>query len=112
MGRHVIVGAGAVGSATALALAAAGHSVLVVTRRGGGPEHEAVDRAVGDITDIERLTTLTMGADALYNCANPRYHAWLTEWPPMAAAFLAVAERTGARLVTMSNGFTCPRSIA
>jgi nucleoside-diphosphate-sugar epimerase len=103
MGRHVVVGAGAVGSAVAGALADAGHSVLVVTRRGGGPEHGAVERAAADVTDVARLTELTTGADALYNCANPRYGDWLRDWPPMAAAFLAAAERTGARLVTMSN---------
>lgn len=103
MGRHVVVGAGAVGSAVAGALADAGHSVLVVTRRGGGPEHSGVERAAGDVTDVERLTELATGADSLYNCANPRYSDWLRDWPPMAAGFLAAAERTGARLVTMSN---------
>ena len=38
-----------------------------------------------DATDAERLTALTRGAAALYNCANPAYHQWLTDWPPMAA---------------------------
>jgi len=103
VGRHVIVGAGAVGSATAEALAGAGHSVVLVTRRGGGPERPGIERAAGDILDVDRLSELTTRADAIYNCANPRYSAWVREWPPMAEGFLAVAERTGARLVTMSN---------
>jgi len=34
---------------------------------------------------------------------NPAYHRWPTDWPPVAAALLAAAERTGAVLVTMSN---------
>ena len=33
---HVIVGAGPIGSGTALRLAAAGHSVVIVTRSGVG----------------------------------------------------------------------------
>ena len=56
-----------------------------------------------DATDAERLTELTAGAAALYNCANPQYHQWLTDWPPLAAALLTAAERTGAVLVSMSN---------
>ena len=36
------------------------------------------------------------GVVVLYNCVNPAdYTAWPTYWPPMAAAFLAAAERTG-----------------
>jgi nucleoside-diphosphate-sugar epimerase len=46
---------------------------------------------------------LTAGAAALYNCANPRYHRWPRDWPPLAAALLGAAEQTGAVLVTMSN---------
>ena len=34
---------------------------------------------------------------------DPAYHRWPTDWPPVAAALLAAAERTGAVLVTMSN---------
>jgi hypothetical protein len=43
------------------------------------------------------------GAAALYNAVNPAYHRWPTDWPPVAAALLTAAERTGAVLVTMSN---------
>ncbi len=34
---------------------------------------------------------------------NPPYDRWPTDWPPIAAALLTAAERTGAVLVTMSN---------
>jgi nucleoside-diphosphate-sugar epimerase len=103
MALHVIVGAGPVGSATAFELADAGHDVRVITRRGSGPEHPAVQRVAADATDATRLSELTRGAAALYNCANPPYHRWPQEWPPLAAALLTTAERTGAVLVTMSN---------
>ena len=49
------------------------------------------------------LTELTKGAAALYNCANPLYHRWLTDWPPLAASLLTAAERSGAVLAVASN---------
>jgi nucleoside-diphosphate-sugar epimerase len=103
MAKHVIVGAGAVGSAAALLLAERGEHVRVVSRRGTGPEHPAIERVAADATDAQRLTEISAGAAALYNCANPQYHQWFTDWPPLAAALLTAAERSGAVLATMSN---------
>lgn len=103
MALHVIVGSGPVGSATAKLLADRGDQVRVVTRRGGGPDHPAVEKVAADATDAAELTRLTTGAVALYNCANPPYHQWLTDWPPLAAALLTAAESTGAVLATTSN---------
>jgi nucleoside-diphosphate-sugar epimerase len=101
MGRHVIVGSGPVGAATAEHLQARGHEVRMITRSGSGPS--TVERVAADATDAERLATLAAGADALYNCASPPYHRWPQLWPPLAAALLSAAERSGAVLVTMSN---------
>jgi nucleoside-diphosphate-sugar epimerase len=103
MGRHVIVGAGAVGTATATLLAERGEEVRVVTRRGTGPAHQAIERVAADATDAARLSELTSGAVALYNCASPLYHRWQTDWPPLASALLTAAERSGAVLATTSN---------
>ncbi|MCW3815368.1 FAD-dependent monooxygenase [Micromonospora sp. DR5-3] len=103
MALHVIVGAGPVGSATARLLAERGDRVRVVTRRGTGPEHPAIERVAADAADAARLTVLTEGAVALHNCANPAYHRWPVDWPPLAAALLTAAERTGAVLATVGN---------
>ncbi|HEV7651091.1 MAG TPA: NAD-dependent epimerase [Actinophytocola sp.] len=103
MALHVIVGAGPVGTATATLLADRGEQVRVVTRSGSGPEHPAIERVAADATDAGRLSALAEGAAALYNCANPQYHRWLTDWPPLAAALLAAAERSGAVLATANN---------
>jgi nucleoside-diphosphate-sugar epimerase len=103
MSLHVIVGAGPVGTATAKLLAERNEEVRIVTRRGGGPTHANIERVAADATDADRLTDLTRGAAALYNCASPLYHRWFTDWPPLAAAFLTAAERTGAVLATASN---------
>jgi nucleoside-diphosphate-sugar epimerase len=103
MPLHVIVGAGPIGSTTASLLAERGEQVRVITRSGGGPEHPRIERVAADATDADRLASLTEGAVALYNCANPAYHQWLTDWPPIAAALITAAERTGAVLATTSN---------
>jgi len=103
MSEHVIVGAGAVGSATATLLAEQGERARLVSRHGSGPEHPAIERVAADATDAEKLAKLASGAVALYNCASPQYHQWFTDWPPLAAALLTAAEQSGAVLATMSN---------
>lgn len=103
MGHHVVIGAGPVGTATARELVARGHEVTVASRGGRAVDHPGVRSLALDATDVSALTELASGAEALYNCANPPYHRWPEDWPPLAAAFLAAAEATGAVLVTMSN---------
>lgn len=106
MGRHIIVGAGPVGCATAGALVRAGHQVRVVTRSGaaGAALPVGVGRVAADASDPDALAPLVAGADALYNCANPAsYATWAAVWPPLAASLLATARSTGAVLVTMGN---------
>ncbi len=103
MARHVVVGAGAVGTATARLLAARGEEVTVVTRSGSGPTDRGVTRVAADAGDADLLTRLAEDARAVYNCANPPYQRWAVEWPPLAAALLRAAERTGAVLATVGN---------
>jgi nucleoside-diphosphate-sugar epimerase len=102
MALHVLVGKGPVGSTTAAALVARGHQVRMLSRSGGVSTPDVEHRQV-DATDADALTAAARGADAIYNAVNPEYHRWATDWPPVAAALLAAAERTGAVLVTMSN---------
>jgi nucleoside-diphosphate-sugar epimerase len=103
MSLHVIVGAGPIGAGAAKLLAEQGDRVRLITRRGSGPQHPLIERIAADATQADRLSELATGAVALYNCANPLYHRWLTDWPPLAAALLAAAERTGAVLAVTSN---------
>jgi nucleoside-diphosphate-sugar epimerase len=103
MSLHVIVGAGPVGGGVAKLLAERGEHVRLISRRGSGPDHPLIERVAADATKAERLSELTAGAVALYNCANPAYHRWLTDWPPIAQALLTAAERSGAVLAVASN---------
>lgn len=105
---HVIVGAGVVGSRVARLLAqraslAGGESVRLISRRGTGPQHERIELVAADASDQARMIELTRGATAIYNCANPQYHRWLSDWPPIASALLRAASENGAVLVTLSN---------
>ena len=103
MNHHLIIGAGPVGSATALLLAEQGHHVTVVTRRGTGPTHADITLVRGDANDAESLVRAAPHAIAIYNCANPPYTRWAIDWPPMQRAMLDAAERMGAVLVMMDN---------
>jgi nucleoside-diphosphate-sugar epimerase len=103
MAVYLIVGAGAIGTAAAHLLADDGHEVRLVSRRGTGPAHANITAVAADASDAPRLHGLADGADAILNCANPQYHRWLTDWPPIAASLLGAAERSGAVLATLSN---------
>ncbi|GAC1592202.1 MAG: NAD-dependent epimerase/dehydratase family protein [Acidimicrobiales bacterium] len=103
MSLHVIVGAGPVGRGTAELLARAGHEVRVITRSGAGPRQEGVRLIATDAADADSLARFSTGASAIYNCANPPYHRWATDWPPLADSLLTAATTSGAVLVTMGN---------
>jgi len=103
MEKYLIIGAGAVGSRVARQVAVQGHRAVVVSRRGGGPSHANIETHAADAADTATLTRLAEGASAVFNCANPEYHKWPTDWPPIANALLAVSEASGATLVTLSN---------
>lgn len=102
MALHVVIGKGITGSATAKLLAERGHTVRVVSRSGGSSTAE-VEHVALDITDGPALRRAVKGAAAVYNCVNPAYHRWLTDWPPMAAAMLDAAEAADAVYVMMGN---------
>lgn len=107
---HLVVGAGPVGTAIARELVAQGHEVRLASRSGRGTEIPGTTRVAVDAADGAALTRLAEGAAVLYNALNPvQYHKWPTLWPPMAAALLSAAERSGAVLATVSNLYSYGR---
>lgn len=111
MSHHVVLGAGAVGRHTTARLAELGHTVTLASRSGrvtdrpweaGHPGR--VEVVAADASDSARLTELARGATSIVNAINPpSYTAWATDWPPIAAAVLVAAERSGAGLVMIGN---------
>ena len=114
MSLHVIVGAGPVGSATALRLAAGGDRVRVITRSGAGPDAGGIEKTAADATDSGKLAALAAGAAVVYNCASPPYYRWPQDWPPLAASVLAAAEHAGVVLAHPGRTGPCrhPRLVA
>lgn len=100
---HVVVGSGPIGSAVVRQLVSEGQRVRVVTRSGSGLQHRLVEKVTADAADAGRMSSLAEGAAVLYNCVNPDYTRWATDWPPVAASLLAAAESSGAVLSTCSN---------
>jgi nucleoside-diphosphate-sugar epimerase len=103
MSTHLVVGAGPVGSEVARLLADDGLDVVVVTRHGSGPQLAGVRLVSTDAASVDALLAAAPEAVAIYNCASPEYHRWAQDWPPLAAAVLSYAERTGAVLAICSN---------
>ncbi len=102
--RHLVVGAGPVGRHVAQLLAARGSEVVVATRSGTDTGLPGVEHVALDASDADALSTAAEGAAVLYNCANPAdYTTWDRFWPPLAAAFLAAAERSGAVYAVTGN---------
>ena len=101
MDKHVIVGAGQVGTRLAASLAEQGRPVRLVSRTGNSiPGVEGVS---ADASDRAALVKATQDAAVIYNCINPPYHRWVQDWPTMNANLIAAAEDSGAVLVTLSN---------
>ena len=103
MSTHLVVGAGPLGTRTSLRLAEAGEQVRIVTRSGAGPDHPGIERVTADASDAPRMRDLAEDVVAVYNCANPTYTRWVTDWPPIAAALLDAAASSGAVLATVGN---------
>ena len=100
---HVVVGSGPIGSSIARLLADQGSSVRMITRSGGGPSHPLIERVAADASDARRLTSLTAGAETIYNCANPRYTEWEKLWFPLNDAMIGAAKAAGAVYVITGN---------
>jgi nucleoside-diphosphate-sugar epimerase len=100
---QVVVGAGSIGSGIARLLVEQGTPVRLITRSGSGPDHPRIEKVAADAADADRLSELAAGASAIYNAVNPPYHRWATAWPPISAALLQAAERSGAVLAACAN---------
>ena len=101
--KYVVVGTGAIGTLVADQLAAAGHSVIAISRHASPSKSPMVEHVAGDASDATFLARQAVDAAAIFNCVNPPYHRWPQEWPPIAAALLHAAEESGAVLTTLSN---------
>lgn len=101
---HVIFGTGVLGKNAARELVRLGKQVRVINRSGqasGLPSPVEIVKA--DAYDITQTRKLTEGATAVYQCAQPAYHEWVTKFLPLQAAILEGAAANGANLIVADN---------
>lgn len=103
MNTHVIFGAGPVGRALAAQLSAAGTETVLVSRSGRSVDLPHVRSIAALAQDADAVHAAAVGATAIYNCLNPEYTKWTSDWPPMATNLLAAARSNEARYVICSN---------
>ena len=101
---HVVFGAGPLGKWTARELDSLGRKVRIVCRSGkaqGLPS--SAELVAGDAFVAASNIELTVGATAVYQCAQPPYHEWQEKFPHMQESIMAAAERNDARFVVGDN---------
>jgi nucleoside-diphosphate-sugar epimerase len=101
----VIFGTGPLAQAVMRALLKRGKTVRMVNRSGQRPADvpASVEIAAGDAYKSEFTRSVTAGAEAVYQCAQPAYHEWVTRFPPLQAAILEGAAGSGAKLIAGEN---------
>jgi nucleoside-diphosphate-sugar epimerase len=100
---HVVIGgAGGTGAALVAELLRRGHRVRSVSRRGtAGPV--GTEAVAADVSIKSQALDATRGAAVIYQAAQPAYHRWSTDFPPMQVALLAAAETHNSKLVMADN---------
>jgi nucleoside-diphosphate-sugar epimerase len=99
---HVVFGTGQVGRALAVHLAGQGVTVRAVSRHRPAAL-PGVDWRAADVAEPEAVADAAKGAAVIYQCLNAPYNQWPERFPPLQRSVLAVAERTGALLVSLEN---------
>lgn len=101
---QVVLGAsGGIGSALVRELAARGHRVRAVNRKGDADVPEGVERLAADVSTPEGAKAAVRGAAVAFHAAQPAYHRWPQEFEAMNEAVLTGAAAAGAKLVFADN---------
>jgi nucleoside-diphosphate-sugar epimerase len=102
---NVIFGTGPLAQAVMRALLKRGKTVKMVNRSGKRPADAPaqVEMAAGDAYNTDFTRSITKGAAAVYQCAQPAYHQWVTMFPQLQAAILDGAAAGGAKLIVAEN---------
>lgn len=102
---NVIFGTGPLAQATMRALLKRGQPVKMVNRSGKRPMGvpAEVEIVAGDANNPDFTRSVTKNATVVFQCAQPEYHKWVTEFPPLQAAILEGAAANGAKLIVGEN---------
>ncbi len=106
-GIHVVLGAsGGAGNAIVRELHRAGIPVRAVNRSGRTDVPDGVERIAADLTVGAQARRSVEGAEVVYMAAQPAYHRWPQEFPPLLAEVVAATAEVGAKLVMVDNLYT------
>ena len=102
---HVIFGTGALGKWTARELIKLGRQVRMVSHSGKADLRipAGVEVVKGDAYDTKHNIEVTKGAEAVYQCAQPKYQEWVEKFPPMQKAILDAVSANGAKFIVGDN---------
>jgi nucleoside-diphosphate-sugar epimerase len=100
--RHVVLGAGTIGSTIAEQLVAAGEPVRLVSRSGRASVPGA-EAAAADLTDPAAVRAVAAGAEVAYFACQPAYTDWPKGFPPLSEGVLGGLVGTGTRLAVVDN---------
>lgn len=102
---NVVFGTGPLAQATMRALLKRGKTVKMVNRSGKRPADVPanIEIVAGDAYGPDFTRSVTHGASVVYQCAQPEYQKWVTQFPPLQAAILEGAGASGAKLIVAEN---------
>lgn len=101
--KHVILGAGPVGTSAAASLLKRGITVVLVSRARPSLLPEGASHVALDVGDTVAVSRVCDGAAVVYQCLNAPYHRWREVFPGLQRAAVAVAQKVGARYVSFEN---------
>jgi len=101
--RHLVLGAGQVGTEIARQLAAAGEPVSIATRSGRDPGIAGVVPVRMDATDPAAVRAAAAGAAVAYFAVQPAYTRWPEDFPPLVDGVLGGLTGSATRLVVVDN---------
>jgi nucleoside-diphosphate-sugar epimerase len=100
---HVVLGNGQIGALVASDLLARGARVRIVRRGPAGQARERLEWASGDLSDRAFARSVGAGAAVVYDCTNPAYDRWGTDFFPLARGAMDAASVANAKLVVLDN---------
>lgn len=101
---QVVLGStGGAGNAIARASDAAGLPTRAVNRSGRADLPAGVELCAADLTGDDGARRAVEGAAVVYLAAQPSYHRWAQEFPPMLRRVLDAVAAEGAKLVMVDN---------
>ena len=102
---HVIFGTGALAKAVMHALKNRGKTIKMINRTGKRPAEipASIEVIGGDAYNTDFTRSVTRGSDVVYQCAQPEYHHWVSQFPPLQSAIVEGAAANGAKLIVGEN---------